>query len=92
MFRLPVLVALVCICAGASTMSWRWDVFQPTSRYFINVGDITNWLPFVDAEEKPIELDGELPDEDETVPGGLTIFDLSSLYGSDHGPLDVLAS
>jgi hypothetical protein len=31
MFRLPSLVLLSCAIAGASTLSWNWDVFQPAN-------------------------------------------------------------
>jgi hypothetical protein len=77
MFRLPVLVVLICAACGASTLSWRWDVFQPTARYFTNALDIADWLPPLSSEEKAIDLDGEYPVEEVTVPGSLTAFDLS---------------
>jgi hypothetical protein len=31
MFRVPVLVLLACAIAGASPLSWNWDIFQPAN-------------------------------------------------------------
>ena len=31
MYRLPILVLLACAIAGASPLSWNWDIFQPAN-------------------------------------------------------------
>jgi hypothetical protein len=104
MFRLPVLVFLACAIAGASPLSWNWDIFQPANSLdsslaygasdainsqansdFTSVGDVGNWLPPAAEQSDPFTKstggDGNLRDENETVDGGLTQLDLSSLFG-----------
>ena len=104
MFRLPVLVFLACAIAGASPLSWNWDIFQPANSLdsslaygapaaidslansdYASVGDVGNWLPPAaepsDSDGKSTGGDGNLRGENETVDGGFTQLDLSSLFG-----------
>jgi hypothetical protein len=76
---------------SASVYSAATDAINSLANsYLTGVGDIANWLPPAvalsdlysnsgDGDEAATSLDGELLREGETVPGGLTQFDLSLL-------------
>jgi hypothetical protein len=85
MFRLPVLAFLACAIAGASPLSWKWDIFQPANslsspQYAIHLlTDPSN--------------NNDVRAEDEIVLRGVTELDLSDphiigrqmVFGSIHG-------